>query len=147
MTDAKSAWNDTGEQLTALSAKLGAHYENQRGAEGREARAQTEEAIKRLGDAVRDAFDAVGAAARDDAVRQDVKQVGRSLVTALDVTFQEVSKEVRKVFDRPSAGSPGPEPKPGPEAGPGAGGAAAPEAKPAPEAGPSAEGEEPKGDA
>jgi len=104
--DAKSAWNTTGEQLTALGAKLGAHFENQRGTDGEQARAQTDEAIKRLGNAIQDAFDAVGAAAKDETVRQDVKQVGRSLVTALDVTFQEISEEVRKAFDRKSADSP-----------------------------------------
>lgn len=100
MTDARSAWNTTGEQLTQLGQKLGAHYESQRDPEGQQARAQTEEAIKRLGGAIQDAFEAVGAAAKDDAVRQDVKQVGRSLVGALDVTFREVSEEVRKAFDK-----------------------------------------------
>lgn len=100
MTDAKTAWNTTGEQLTALGSKLGAHFERQRGTDGEQARAQTDEAIKRLGNAIQDAFDAVGAAAKDEAVRQDVKHVGRSLVEALDVTFREVSDEVRKAFDR-----------------------------------------------
>jgi hypothetical protein len=100
MTEARSAWNETGEQLTALSAKLKAHYEEQRGPDGEQARAQTEEAIKRLGTAVQDAFEAVGTAARDETVRQDVKQVGRSLVGALDLTFKEVSTELRKAFDR-----------------------------------------------
>lgn len=120
MTDARSAWNDTGEQLTALGSKLGAHFEKQRGADGEQARAETDEAIKRLGKAIQDAFDAVGAAARDDAVRQDVKLVGRSLVEALDVTFREVSDEVRKVFDRSSTSSKteddekGPKDTPGP---------------------------------
>jgi len=107
MTDAKSAWHETSEQLTALGSRLGAHYEKQRAADGEQGRAQTDEAIKRLGNAIQDAFDAVGAAAKDDAVRQDVKQVGRSLITALDVTFREVSDEVRKVFDRSSTESPG----------------------------------------
>jgi hypothetical protein len=106
MTDAKSAWNDTGEQLTALGSKLGAHFEKQRAADGEQARAETKEAIKRLGGAVQDAFDAVGAAAKDEAVRQDVKQVGRSLISALDVTFREVSDEVKKAFDRSSTDSP-----------------------------------------
>ena len=106
MTDAKSAWHETSEQLTALGSRLGAHYEKQRAADGEQGRAQTDEAIKRLGNAIQDAFDAVGAAAKDDAVRQDVKQVGRSLITALDVTFREVSDEVKKVFDRSATESP-----------------------------------------
>jgi hypothetical protein len=119
MTDARSAWNDTGEQLTALGSKLGAHFEKQRGADGEQAREQADEALKRLGEAVKDAFEAVGAAARDQAVQQDVKQVGRSLIGALDVTFREVSDEVRKAFDRTNADSPadaGKEPKSPPQA-------------------------------
>jgi hypothetical protein len=122
MTDARSAWSETGEQLTALGSKLGAHFENQRGPDGESAREQTQEAIKRLGDAVKDAFDAVGAAARDEAVQQDVKQVGRSLVGALDVTFRQVSEEVRKAFDRSApdapAGGPADEPPAGPTGSP-----------------------------
>jgi hypothetical protein len=102
MTEARSAWTETGEQLTALSAKLKAHYEEHRGPDGEQARAQTEEAIKRLGTAVQEA---VGTAARDEAVRQDVKQVGRSLVGALDLTFKEVSTELRKAFDRSTTDS------------------------------------------
>jgi hypothetical protein len=102
MTDAKSAWIDTGEQLTALGTKLGAHYEKQHAKDGEQPPTQPDDTIKRLGEAVQDAFEAVGAAARDEAVRQDVKQVGRSLIGALDVTIREVSHEVRKVFDRAS---------------------------------------------
>jgi hypothetical protein len=106
MTDARSAWNDTGEQLTALGSKLGAHFDRQRGADGEQAREQAEEALKRLGEAVKDAFEAVGAAARDQAVQQDA-------------TFREVSDEVRKAFDRTNADAPasaGEEPKTPPAA-------------------------------
>ena len=146
MTDARSAWSETGEQLTALGSKLGAHFENQRGPDGESAREQTQEAIKRLGDAVKDAFDAVGAAARDEAVKQDVKQVGRSLVGALDVTFRQVSEEVRKAFDRSdstSADAPA-GPAPGstagsPAGGPAPGPAAEPTTDPTPTAAPRAE--------
>jgi hypothetical protein len=109
MTDAKSAWHETGEQLTALGAKLGAHFDEQHGAESGQARAETQEALKRLGEAVKDGFDAVGAAAKDEAVRQDVKRVGRSLIGALDITFREVSGELRKVVDGASKKSPGPD--------------------------------------
>jgi hypothetical protein len=106
MTDARSAWSETGEQLTALGSRLGAHFERQRESEdvveddGEKSRPQTNETIKRVGDAVQDAFEAAGAAARDQAVREDAKQVGRSLLGALDATVREISAEVRKVLDR-----------------------------------------------
>ena len=124
MTDAKSAWADTGEQLTSLGSKLGAHYEKQRGTDGAQARAETEEALKRLGQAVQDAFEAVGAAAKDEAVRQDVKQVGRSLASALDVTFRQISSEIRQAFDRsqdrPAKADAEQKAEPGPKTEPGA---------------------------
>jgi|SRR3954447_16865163 hypothetical protein len=114
MTDAKSAWLAAGEQLSSLGSKLGEHYEKQRGADTAQARAETEEALKRLGQAVQDAFEAVGAAAKDDAVREDVKQVGRSVVGALDLTLRQVSQELRQAFDRHSSGDtpPNQDPKP-----------------------------------
>ena len=127
MTDARSAWLATGEQLTALGAKLGAHYEEQHAKDGdsdltedtydKPASSQPEEAIKKLGEVARDAFEAAGTAARDEAVRSDVKQVGISLLGALEVTFREVSNEVRKVFDRPPT-PPAPPAEPGHAPGP-----------------------------
>jgi uncharacterized membrane protein YccC len=102
MADSGSAWKDAGEQLTALGHKLSAHYDNQRGMPREESRAQAEDALRRLGQAVQDAFEAVGAAAKDDAVKQDAKSAGRSLLGALDATFKDASAEVRKRLDRGS---------------------------------------------
>jgi hypothetical protein len=79
------------------------------GEDSANARAQTEEAIKQLGNAVQDAFEAVGTAAKDEAVRQDVKQVGRSLIGARRRHLPEVSKQLRTVLD----GAKGKSPRPG----------------------------------
>jgi hypothetical protein len=49
---------------------------------------------------VQDVFDAMGEAAKDEAVRADVERVGQSLTDALSATFGEVSVEVRRAFDR-----------------------------------------------
>jgi hypothetical protein len=106
MTDPKAAWSETGEQLTALAAKLGAHYEQKHGMDKDKAREETQAALKRLGVAVQDAFEAVGAAARDEAVRHDVKSVGTSLLGALDATFRQVSGEIRKRTSGSSSASP-----------------------------------------
>jgi|SRR6266540_901116 len=100
MADSRSAWNDAGERLSGLGLKLKLHYEQQRGEEGEQARSEVEGAVKRLADAVQDAFEAMGVAAKDQAVREDVKQVGQSLTDALNATFAEVSEEVRKAFSR-----------------------------------------------
>ena len=104
MADVRTAWKQAGEQLSGLGLKLKLHYEEQRGADadGEQVRAQDEvkEAVRKLGAAVQDAVDAMGAAARDQAVKDDVREVGRSLKDALGVTFTEISDELGKAFDR-----------------------------------------------
>jgi hypothetical protein len=102
MADSRTAWNDASERLSGLGLKLKLHYEQQRGEEGQQARTDVEGAVKRLADAVQDAFEALGVAAKDQAVREDVKQVGQSLTDALNATFEEVSAELRKAFSRPA---------------------------------------------
>ena len=95
MTDAKAKWTDVGDQLNELGLKLKLHLE-QAAPDG----AQTDggpfrDALQGLADAVEQGFDALGNAARDEAVRADVKDAGRALVEALDATFEEVAERVR----------------------------------------------------
>lgn len=96
MTDVRSAWDEAGEALSGLGLRLKLHYEQQR----EEDEAAVESAVARLGAALQDAFDALGAASRDEAVRGDVERVGKSLTDALSATFAEVSDDVRKAFER-----------------------------------------------
>lgn len=98
MTDAKSAWRDTSERFSSLGTKLKLHYEQQRGADADQSKAEVRDALHKLTGALEDAFEAIGTAARDDAVKSDVKQVGQSLVSALGATFSEVSAEVQRAF-------------------------------------------------
>jgi len=105
MADVRTAWTQAGEQLSGLGLKLKLHYEAQRGTDesGEQVRAQDDvkDAVRKLGVAVQDAVDAMGAAARDQAVKDDVKEVGRSLRDALGVTFSEISDELGKAFSKP----------------------------------------------
>jgi Flp pilus assembly pilin Flp len=123
MTDAKSAWHEAGERFTSLGTKLKVHYEQQRGQDTDQAKAEVRDALHRLTNALDDAFDAIGTAARDDAVKGDVKQVGQSLVTALGATFSQISAEVQRQYAaRTGSGSqPGTDPGPAAEPGPGPG--------------------------
>jgi hypothetical protein len=107
MTDAKSAWHEAGERFSSLGGKLKLHYEQQRGQEADQAKAEVREALGKLTGALEDAFEAIGTAARDDAVKSDVKQVGQSLVTALGATFSQVSAEVQRQFTSRTGGSSG----------------------------------------
>jgi hypothetical protein len=107
MTDAKSAWHEASERLGSLGTRLKTHYEQQRGQDVDQAKAEVREALHRLTGALDDAFDAIGTAARDDAVKSDVKQVGQSLVAALGATFSEVSAEVQRTFANRTGGGTG----------------------------------------
>ena len=117
----KAAWNEAGERLSGLGAKLKQHYAEQQGAEPEQAGTEVKEAVKRLGTAVQDAFEAIGHAAQDDAVKRDVKDVGQSVASALGATFTVIGDEVRRAFettkgsvqdgpgqDGPGQGGPGP---------------------------------------
>lgn len=112
--DAKSAWHETGERFNSLGAKLKLHYEQKRGQDADQSKAEVRDALHRLTGALDDAFEAIGTAARDDAVKSDVKQVGQSLVTALGATFNQISAEVQRQYaartgqGTPSAGGTGP---------------------------------------
>jgi len=98
MADARGSWNETGEKLTELGRKLKIHYEQQHGHDGQESRQELVDAARRAGAAVQDAFEALGAAARDSSVQADVRQVGQSLVEALGATLGQASEEVRRAL-------------------------------------------------
>jgi hypothetical protein len=143
----KAAWSEAGDRLSGLGAKLKQHYaEHQGGTEPEQAGSEVKEAVKRLGVAVQDAFEAIGTAAQDEAVKKDVKDVGQSVASALGATFTVIGDEVRKAFDTPKGAvqdrSPehadGDGPTPGHAQGPGTG--QAPYAAPEPTEGGSAGG-------
>jgi hypothetical protein len=93
MNETRSAWRNASDQLSGLGRRLKAHYREQHGEENTAA-----EAVKHLAEAVQDAFDAMGTAAKDPEVKAEVKQVGQSLSHALGTTFAEASDELRKAF-------------------------------------------------
>lgn len=97
MADVRGAWNETGEKLTDLGRKLKVHYDTQHG-ENQQTRDELADAARRLGAAVQDAFEAIGAAARDKTVQDDVKKVGHSLVEALGATVGTAADELRRAF-------------------------------------------------
>lgn len=98
MADVRGAWNETGDKLTELGRKLKVHYDAQHGGDGQETRQELTDAARRLGSAVQDAFEAIGAAARDKAVQDDVKHVGQSLAEALGATLGQAAGELRRAF-------------------------------------------------
>ena len=109
MNDVMSAWKVAGDRLTALGSALKEHYEQRRAGEPGSELTQEEvaSAKQKLTSVVTEAFDAMGAAAKDPAVKDDVRRVGQSLAGALSATFAEISDDLRKVADKsPAASSP-----------------------------------------
>lgn len=100
MTDERAGWDEVRERLNELGLKLQLHYE-QAGGEGHdEDTDKIKEALRTIGDAVEQAFGALGTVVKDDAVRDDVKDVGRSLLDALDATFSELGDRFRSAVKR-----------------------------------------------
>jgi len=140
MSDAASAWKDTGERFAALGSSLKAHFDAERAA-GAAPADDLGEAARRFGAAIQDAVEALGSAANDPAVKDEVRRVGSSLVEALGATFAEVSRDLKGMAERqggtwssadrpnaedhvgsddePPAGSPTDHSEPGPEEPPG----------------------------
>lgn len=87
--DPKQAWSETGERLNALGLKLKLHFEQASGSGADTEREEVASAVERLTEVVREAFDAIGRAAKDPAVRDDVKGVGEALGSALSSSLSE----------------------------------------------------------
>ena len=92
-TDVKMAWSKVGDELSGLGLKLKYHVQEEFADDddGKEVKA----ALKRLADAIDDTVDAAGNAAKDPAVREDVKDASQSLITALTTTMNEAVNACR----------------------------------------------------
>ena len=90
MTDARAAWDEVGDRLSALALKLKLHAEEELSDE--ELREKC--GFDKLAKSVQETFDALGDAMEDDAVRSDVRDAGRAFVEALDATVRQVRRTV-----------------------------------------------------
>src|SRR3954462_15689566 len=141
MADARQAWSDAGQQISALTARLKEAFEQQRAAEalrtgegpaaggtsavpdgaaetgstapseaagGGAAKAEVQEAVRRLSEAAKDVFEVLGGAAKDPNVKADVKHVGNPVSSAFAATFTEIAEQVRKAASKtPERSEPG----------------------------------------
>jgi ArsR family metal-binding transcriptional regulator len=96
MTEPQSQWSEVSDRIEALALKLKLHLEQSQDSE------EVTEALSRLRQSVQDAFDAAGTAVRDEAVRSDVRDVGRLLTDAVSTTLARVSEDIRDAFARKS---------------------------------------------
>jgi hypothetical protein len=76
---------------------------------GGTAKAEVQEAVRRLSEAAKDVFEVLGGAAKDPNVQAEVKHVGNSVSAAFAATFTEIAEQVRKTASKTSERSePGP---------------------------------------
>ena len=75
---------------------------------GGAAKAEVQEAVRRLSEAAKDVFEVLGGAAKDPTVKAEVKHVGNSVSTAFAATFTEIAEQVRKAASKtPERSAPG----------------------------------------
>lgn len=95
MSEIQDSWKDVAGKAEALGLKLKLHLEQEQDAEQTERSAgDTKAMVDELGRKLNDAFDSFGNAAKDPAVHEDVKDVGRLFRDALVTTFNAVGAEV-----------------------------------------------------
>jgi hypothetical protein len=88
MTTPEGHWRALGDRVEDLGRKLRAHLSQTDTSE-------VSDALDKLGRTVREAFDAAGQAVRDEAVRSDVRDVGRLFADAVSATFNRAKADVR----------------------------------------------------
>jgi hypothetical protein len=89
----ETVWRELSDRLEALALKLKLHVEQARDDAG-------PDAVRNLRAAVDDAFEAAGNAVDDEAVRDDVREVGRLLADAFATTLARAGNDVRDLFER-----------------------------------------------
>jgi hypothetical protein len=98
MADTKQAWSEVADRFGELGLKLKLHY--QQASEARPEDDTMRKALEELRDSVDQAFDAVGNAVKDPAVKDDARDVAHALREALSTTFAEASEDLRSCFRR-----------------------------------------------
>lgn len=94
MTDTKQAWHEVADLFGELGLKLKFHFQEASGGADESLRS----ALEDLRDSVDHAFDAVGNAVKDPAVKDDARDVARAFREALSTTFAEASDDLRACF-------------------------------------------------
>ena len=91
----QDTWKDVKSKVEGLGLKLKLHLEQEEDEADETARpGETRAAFEELGDKIQEAFSSFGNAAKDPAVRSDVKEIGLLLKDALQETFANVGAEV-----------------------------------------------------
>ncbi|HEX7745565.1 MAG TPA: hypothetical protein VF462_09925 [Micromonosporaceae bacterium] len=91
MDNRQTTWTELSDRLEALGLKLKLHLEQATDGE-------LSGALATLRQKVEDAFEATGRAVKDEAVRTDVREVGRLVADAVATGLNRVGDDVREKF-------------------------------------------------
>jgi len=95
MAEMQDSWKDVASKAEALGLKLKLHLEQEKDESQPREPGDTKALIDDITNRLNDAFDSVGNAAKDEAVHDDVKDMGRLFRDALVTTFNTVGAEVK----------------------------------------------------
>jgi len=90
-SEVRDAWGKVGDELSGLGLKLKLHLEEEFADDDSD---EIDSALKRLGEAIENAAEAVGAAVTDPAVHQDVRDAGKLLIQAASLSIQQAKAEI-----------------------------------------------------
>ncbi len=103
-------WTDVRSKVEGLGLKLKLHLQQEDDDADEREPGSTRAALDDLGERLEDAFEAFGNAAKDPAVRSDVRDIGYLLKDALQETLAEASDRLRQSGN--SSGGDGPSDSP-----------------------------------
>jgi hypothetical protein len=94
MAGVQESWSEVMSRAEALGLKLKLHLEQEHDATADREPGDTKAMVDDLGHRLQEAFDSMGNAAKDPAVHEDVKDMGRLVKDALLSTFNAVGAEI-----------------------------------------------------
>jgi hypothetical protein len=86
----REAWNEVGDQLSALGLKLKMHLKEEL------SEVEDDSMWERVRDSFEEVFDALGDASRDPAVRDDLRGVAEAFAAAANTTVDEIRAAIKK---------------------------------------------------
>jgi DUF1365 family protein len=93
MSEQYKHWHEVSDRLDALALKVKLHMAQAKDDDG------LPDTFNRLRDGVQDVFQAAGNAVQDEAVRTDVRELGRLLTDAFAETLERTGAEVRRLSE------------------------------------------------
>jgi hypothetical protein len=101
MTDNRDSWKEVSSKAEALGLKLKLHMEREAdSADDTAEEGSTKATLDDFGRKLQDAFESLGAAAKDPAVKADFKEMGLLFKDAITDTFSSVSTDVGEAMKK-----------------------------------------------